>query len=412
MDLLRAIRPARRAHAHCDIPCGVYDPAQARIEAESCYRIIEKYHASRTRSSGPAASIVKEERAELTKHHIDVMWHDYFKPEHVEKYPDLHDVCWKASKQASQVKRTLDLDEAQKLLDAHRPHRRDVEGHRRSRAPGCPPEPATRTAASRGVAVPARSRCASRVRHAESRRPGAARSALLARSWTRSWAAAWSPRSRPATGCWSTRAPTGRARRASASSCWCPTRASRSACSSSASPRSTRDGRLDVLGGDAPDASTDSRAFGPVGVDERRGPAVVPLLAAPTDRPAALTGSSGRSSAMSRTCSRSRGRKSWKSSRSMPVAAYSAMTRRGPRRACPGPSGRGASSSQASASSAALPKMASWAAVRRRRSASSRPTSTPVMTERVSVARVAPDGLAGGVEARHDLAHLRRASRS
>jgi hypothetical protein len=45
------------------------------------------------------------------------MWHDYFKPEHVEKFPDLHDVCWKASKQASQVKRTVDLNEAQKLLD-------------------------------------------------------------------------------------------------------------------------------------------------------------------------------------------------------------------------------------------------------------------------------------------------------
>jgi len=45
------------------------------------------------------------------------MWHDYFKPEHVEKFPDLHDVCWKASKQASQVKRTLDIAEAQKLLD-------------------------------------------------------------------------------------------------------------------------------------------------------------------------------------------------------------------------------------------------------------------------------------------------------
>ena len=99
-------RPARSAHAHCDIPCGVYDPEQARIEAESCYRIIEKYHASEDEVFRARCIIVKEERAELTKHHIDVMWHDYFKPEHVEKYPDLHDVCWKASKQASQVKRT------------------------------------------------------------------------------------------------------------------------------------------------------------------------------------------------------------------------------------------------------------------------------------------------------------------
>ena len=116
MDLTRALAPRHTAHAHCDIPCGVYDPAQARIEAESCYRIIEKYHASSDEVFRARCLIVKEERAELTKHHIDVMWHDYFKPEHVEKYADLHDVCWKASKQASQVKRTVDIEEAQKLL--------------------------------------------------------------------------------------------------------------------------------------------------------------------------------------------------------------------------------------------------------------------------------------------------------
>ena len=80
-------------------------------------RIIEKYNASDDALFRARCIHVKEERAELTKHHIDVMWHDYFKPEHVEKFPDLHDVCWKASKQASQVKRTLDIAEAQKLLD-------------------------------------------------------------------------------------------------------------------------------------------------------------------------------------------------------------------------------------------------------------------------------------------------------
>ena len=117
MDLLRAMSPRRTAHAHCDIPCGVYDPVQARVEAESCYRIIEKYQASSDEVFRTRCLAIKEERAELTKHHIDVMWHDYFKPEHVEKYPDLHDVCWKASKQASQVKRTVDLAEAKKLLE-------------------------------------------------------------------------------------------------------------------------------------------------------------------------------------------------------------------------------------------------------------------------------------------------------
>ena len=115
--LTRVLEPRMTAHAHCDIPCGVYDPQQARIEAESCYKIIQKYAESTDDVFRARCLVVKEERAELTKHHIDVMWHGYFKPEHVEKFPDLHDTCWKASKQASQVKRTVDLAEAQKLLD-------------------------------------------------------------------------------------------------------------------------------------------------------------------------------------------------------------------------------------------------------------------------------------------------------
>ena len=116
MDLKRALAPQRTAHAHCDIPCGIYDPAQARIEAESCYRIIEKYLASSDEVFRARCLIVKEERAELAKHHIDVLWSDYFKPDYLEKYPDLQDVAWKAAKQASLVKRTVDLEEARKLL--------------------------------------------------------------------------------------------------------------------------------------------------------------------------------------------------------------------------------------------------------------------------------------------------------
>lgn len=117
MDLLRLIAPKRTARAHCDIPCGVYDPEQARIEAESCYRIIERYHASDDEVFKARCIGIKEQRAELVKHHVDVLWHDYFKPEHVDKYPDLHDICWKAAKQASAVKQGVDLDAAQKLLD-------------------------------------------------------------------------------------------------------------------------------------------------------------------------------------------------------------------------------------------------------------------------------------------------------
>jgi nickel superoxide dismutase len=115
--LTRLLAPSLTARAHCDIPCGVYDPQQARIEAESCYKIIQKYNESNDEVFRQRCIHVKEERAELAKHHIDVLWSDYFKPEHAEKFPDLQETCWKAAKQASQVKRTVDIAEAQKLLD-------------------------------------------------------------------------------------------------------------------------------------------------------------------------------------------------------------------------------------------------------------------------------------------------------
>jgi len=104
------------AHAHCDIPCGVYDPEQARIEAESCLKIAQKYADSDDEVFRERCVIIKEERAELAKHHISVLWSDHFKPEHVEQFPNLHDTCWRALKQCSQVKRSMDPAEGEKLL--------------------------------------------------------------------------------------------------------------------------------------------------------------------------------------------------------------------------------------------------------------------------------------------------------
>ena len=97
LTLRSILRPARVVYAHCDIPCGIYDPEQARIEAESCYKIIGMYEASDDALFKARCIHVKEERAELVKHHLDVLWHDYFKPEHLEQYPDLHETFWKAT---------------------------------------------------------------------------------------------------------------------------------------------------------------------------------------------------------------------------------------------------------------------------------------------------------------------------
>jgi nickel superoxide dismutase len=115
--LTRFLAPKAVAHAHCDLPCGVYDPEQARIEAESCYRIIQRYAASEDEAFRTRAIAIKERQADLVKHHLDTLWHDYFKPEHLEAVPNLHELFWSATKQVSKVKASTSLDDAQQLLD-------------------------------------------------------------------------------------------------------------------------------------------------------------------------------------------------------------------------------------------------------------------------------------------------------
>jgi nickel superoxide dismutase len=110
------LAPTTTARAHCDLPCGVYDPEQARIEAESCYKIIEKYAANEDATFRARAIGIKERQADLVKHHLDVLWHDYFKPEHLDKVPNLHEMFWNANKQVSKVKASTDLADAKALL--------------------------------------------------------------------------------------------------------------------------------------------------------------------------------------------------------------------------------------------------------------------------------------------------------
>ena len=116
--LTRLLEPSRTVHAHCDLPCGIYDPAQARIEAESVKACQEKYQSNEDPIFRQRAVTIKEERADLVKHHLWVLWTDYFKPEHVEQFPELHDAFWNATKEAGAAKKSEDPAQGQKLLDA------------------------------------------------------------------------------------------------------------------------------------------------------------------------------------------------------------------------------------------------------------------------------------------------------
>jgi nickel superoxide dismutase len=111
------LRPSRTVRAHCDLPCGVYDPAQARIEAESVKACQEKYQGSDDAIFRERAVAIKEERADMVKEHLWILWTDYFKPEHLKAHANLHQLFWDATKEAGAAKKSVDPAQGQKLLD-------------------------------------------------------------------------------------------------------------------------------------------------------------------------------------------------------------------------------------------------------------------------------------------------------
>ena len=114
----RLFAPTVKVSAHCDLPCGVYDPAQARIEAQSVKAIIEKYTDNDDPAFKARAIFIKEQRSELVKHHLWVLWTDYFKPPHFEKYPQLHGLVNEATKLAGAAapRARSDVAKADELL--------------------------------------------------------------------------------------------------------------------------------------------------------------------------------------------------------------------------------------------------------------------------------------------------------
>ena len=114
-------------HAHCDIPCGIYDPHEAIVAAQTCVRMNDLIAELPTkglsdmemRNSFIRYVKTKEDHAERTKHEVRVIWGDYFKDEHLIKFaPDLHTLTWKIMKQASKVRQSTDKQAALDLLDS------------------------------------------------------------------------------------------------------------------------------------------------------------------------------------------------------------------------------------------------------------------------------------------------------
>lgn len=113
------------ARAHCDIPCGIYDPHQAQVAALTVIRMVDlmtdlvqgaqkdnaEFHNSMSRYIA-----VKEEHAELCKREVRVIFGDFIKKEHVEKYPELPTLVHKIMQAGSKARQSASREAALDLL--------------------------------------------------------------------------------------------------------------------------------------------------------------------------------------------------------------------------------------------------------------------------------------------------------
>ena len=133
--LTRFLAPTTVARAHCDVPCGIYDPHEAEVAARTVARMVELINGldgndTETRNKFSRCVRVKEDHAEKVKHEVQVIWSDYFKPEHLAAHPDLHDKVWKLLKLAGKNKQSVDAEAAAQHDHRHREPKRFVAPRR------------------------------------------------------------------------------------------------------------------------------------------------------------------------------------------------------------------------------------------------------------------------------------------
>jgi nickel superoxide dismutase len=125
LKLLARVLPAEMIAAHCDIPCGIYDPKPAQIAAATVLKMVQlildlptENPSVNDRNKFVRCVWTKEEHARKCKEELLILWTDYFKPEHLQKFPNLHDTFWKAAKLCSTNKQEVSLDHAHELVKA------------------------------------------------------------------------------------------------------------------------------------------------------------------------------------------------------------------------------------------------------------------------------------------------------
>ena len=131
LALLNKISPAEKAYAHCDVPCGIYETGGMLTAVSTIEKMIQKIQILQRPAAEASADewnaynnsltrmiLEKEEQGELCKKELLILWTDFFKPEHLAEFPELHDKIWKTAKLVSKCKQSVDTKTVEELKTA------------------------------------------------------------------------------------------------------------------------------------------------------------------------------------------------------------------------------------------------------------------------------------------------------
>jgi len=129
INFLIKLLPTRPIYAHCDIPCGIYDPHQAQLAAHTVIRMTklikeasqkgekdEEEDWIKLKHDISRMTHVKEEHAGVVEEELETLWADYFKEEHYKEHPNLLELINSAIKLTGKVRQEINIEAAQELL--------------------------------------------------------------------------------------------------------------------------------------------------------------------------------------------------------------------------------------------------------------------------------------------------------
>lgn len=116
-NLLLDILPSRKVFAHCDIPCGVYDPTPVQIAAHTVLRMTQLLSEKDSMHDVARIVHVKEEHGGRVEDELGTLENDYFKPEHHDKFPELKTLLAEAVNLSIETRQKVDLQKAQGLVE-------------------------------------------------------------------------------------------------------------------------------------------------------------------------------------------------------------------------------------------------------------------------------------------------------